>query len=100
MLQGFAEVIVIPHVNTGHPVYVIMPCTRCGNNYNTPTFFGNMQHARYHPVTVFQPCAQCHQSGVSFERHKWLPPWRYYICAHKVILAPLSPHLKLYHTTE
>ena len=25
----------IPHINTGHPVDVIMPCTGCGNNYNT-----------------------------------------------------------------
>ena len=64
----------------------------------TPTFFG--KHARYHHVTVFQPCAQCHQSKVSFERHKRLPPWRYYIRAHKVIMSPPSPHLKLDHTTE
>ena len=25
----------IPHINTGHPVNVIMPCTGSGNNYST-----------------------------------------------------------------
>ena len=75
-----------------------MHSTGCGNNYNTPTFLG--KHARYHHVTVFQPCAQFHQSKVSFERHKRLPSWRYYIRAHKVILAPLSSHSRLDHTLE
>ena len=89
---------IIPHINTGHPVDVFMPCTGCGNSCNTPTFFG--KHAKYHSLTVFQPCAQCHQSRVSFERHKRLRPWRYDIRAHKVILAPPSPHSRLDHTIE
>ena len=27
---------IIPHINTGHPVDVSMPCTGCGNSCNTP----------------------------------------------------------------